>query len=578
MDGNRYLLSLIDFILNAPEQSPTPILIDDSKLKNEFDFNTFEDDEIFYTKILYHLLNQKDKNKVLNSITSLSKIFKRNLFVFLGYLRTLIDSNKYKELYKDPIIKLDISLIIGYLVNKFGETIVKSIEFFPICINELEKKYGKNQIDNTIFDNDIKKDAKLKYAFFKTQKRGNFSDLIEYLQKYYTDSAHLSTKDSEKIDEIKIISDKLTMEELDNNYINNENFQKHMDVYLQKELSINGYIDKNYKEGKEKELYKEKKQQIKNHLFYSELFKIDLNNINDCIYLVHFQENLYKDSEFYDTDEEFKKLISRRETNDFTENLKKIIEDESFIKDLKEILNQEFVKDYFEKARKFFNEEDEDNYDISFIEEEKIIKGQDDFLKDGYDRFKSFINTKNDFFSKLFIFKYLPKYKRAFVDPNMRIIINPIYFELSESLDEEKRDEIFRAYLLIIILHEIIHLVKFMNEKSVSYKNIPQTPKRKEGGKMFINYLFKTPMIYSINYKQASIINKPENWNKPDLLSDIFKEQKEWFENNKKNKKEDINIPHPKEENSINFYLSLMDDDKNEKNSKNIIDIWYDID
>ena len=578
MDGNRYLLSLIDFILSAPKKSPTPILIDDSKLKNEFDFNTFEDDEIFYTKILYHLLNQKDKNKVLNSITSLSKIFKRNLFVFLGYLRTLIDSNKYKELYKDPIIKLDISLIIGYLVNKFEETIFKSIEFFPICINELEKKYGKNQIDNTIFDNDIKKDAKLIYEFFEAQKRGNFSDLIEYLQKYYTDSAHLSTEDSEKIDEIKIISDKLTMEELDNNYINNENFQKHLDVYLQKELSINGYIDKNYKEGKENELYKEKKQQIKNHLFYSELFKIDLNNINDCIYLLHFQENHYKESEFYDTDEEFKKLISRRETNDFTENLKKIIEDESFIKDLKEILNQEFVKDYFEKAIKFLNEEDEDNYDISYIEKEKVIKGQDDFLKDGYDRFKSFINTKNDFFSKLFIFKYLPKYRRAFVDPNMRIIINPIYFELSESLDEEKRDEIFRAYLLIIILHEIIHLVKFMNEKSISYKNILQTPKRKEGGKMFINYLFKTPMIYSINCKQASIINKPENWNKPELLSDIFKEQKEWFENNIKNKKEDINIPHPKEENSINFYLSLMDDDKNEKNSKNTIDIWYDID
>ena len=578
MDGNRYLLSLIDFILSAPKKSPTPILIDDNKLKNEFDFNTFEDDEIFYTKILYHLLNQKDKNKVLNSITSLSKIFKRNLFVFLGYLRTLIDSNKYKELYKDPIIKLDISLIIGYLVNKFEETIFKSIEFFPICINELEKKYGKNQIDNTIFDNDIKKDAKLIYEFFETQKRGNFSDLIEYLQKYYTDKALLSKEDREKIDEIKIKSENLTMEELDNNYINNENFQKHMDVYLQKELSINGYIDKNYKEGKENELYKEKKQQIKNHLFYSELFKIDLNNINDCIYLVHFQENLYKESEFYDTDEEFKKLISRRETNDFTENLKKIIEDESFIKDLKEILNQEFVKDYFEKARKFLNEEDEDNYDISFIEKEKVIKGQDDFLKDGYDRFKSFINTKNDFFSKLFIFKYLPKYRRAFVDPNMRIIINPIYFELSESLDEEKRDEIFRAYLLIIILHEIIHLVKFMNEKSISYKNILQTPKRKEDGKMFINYLFKTPMIYSINCKQASIINKPENWNKPEILSNIFKEQKEWFENNIKNKKEDINIPHPKEENSINFYLSLMDDDKNEKNSKNTIDIWYDID
>jgi hypothetical protein len=515
---------------------------------------------------------------LLENLRGFSNIFKRNLFVFLEYLRTLIYSNKFKELYKDPIVKLDISLIIGYLVNKYGEKIVKSIEFFPLCIKELEKKYGKNQIDKTIYDIDIKKDAKIKYEYFEAQKRGNFSDLIKYLQKYYTNSAHLSIEDSEKIDEIKIKSENLTMDELDSMYINNTDFQKYMDIYLQNELSINGYIDTNYKEGKKDKLYKKKKQQIKNHLFYSEVFKIDINNINDCIYLLYFEKNLYKGTAFYDTDEEFKKLMSRKETNDFTENLNKIIGGESFIKDLKEILNQKFVKDYFEKARKFLNEDDENCYDISFIEKEKVIEGEDDFLKDGFDRFMNFINNRKDFLSKLFIFKYLPKYKRAFVDPNMRIVISPIYFELSESLDEKKRDEIFRAYLLIIILHEIIHLVKFMNEKSVSYKNIPQTPKRKEGGKMFINYLFKTPIIYSINYKQASIINKPENWNKPELLSDIFNEQNEWYENSIKNKNEDIIIPLPKGENSINFYLSLMDDNKIEKQSKNTIDIWYDID
>ena len=161
----------------------------------------------------------------------------------------------------------------------------------------------------------------------------------------------------------------------------------------------------------------------------------------------------------------------------------------------------------------------------------------------------------------------------------MRIIINPIYFELSESLDEEKRNEIFRAYLLIIILNEIIYLIKFMKEKNVSSKNIIQLSKGKEGEMMIINYLFKTPIIYSINYKQASIINKPENWNKPELLSDIFKEQNKWYENNNiKNKNEDIIIPQPKRENSINFYLSLMNDEKNEKKSKNTVDIWYDID
>ena len=183
---------------------------------------------------------------MLESIRGFSNLFKRNLFVFLEYLRTLIYSNNFKELYKDPIVKLDISLIIGYLVNKYGEKIVKSIEFFPSCIKELEKKYGKNQIDKTIYDIDIKKDAELKYKFFGAQKRGNFSDLIKFLQKYYTDSAHFSSEDSEKIDEIKIKSENLALDELDDKYINNKEFQKYMDIYLQNELSINGYIDKNY--------------------------------------------------------------------------------------------------------------------------------------------------------------------------------------------------------------------------------------------------------------------------------------------------------------------------------------------
>ena len=118
---------------------------------------------------------------MLESIRGFSNLFKRNLFVFLEYLRTLIYSNNFKELYKDPIVKLDISLIIGYLVNKYGEKIVKSIEFFPSYIKELEKKYGKNQIDKTIYDIDIKKDAELKYEFFEAQKRGNFSYLFDYL-------------------------------------------------------------------------------------------------------------------------------------------------------------------------------------------------------------------------------------------------------------------------------------------------------------------------------------------------------------------------------------------------------------
>ena len=290
--------------------------------------------------------------------------------------------------------------------------------------------------------------------------------------------------------------------------------------------------------------------QLKNHLFYSEIFKVDLNDINDCIYLLYFKSTFFKDTPFYYTDVEFTKLLSRKEIIDFTDNLRKIIEDESFIKDLKEILNQKSIKDYFEKSK----------------------------LKNGFERFMNYINNDTYIFSKLFIIKYLPKYVRADVDPNLRIIINPLYFELSDTLDEEKKNEVFKAYLFVIILNEISNLVKFMEEKSIQNDNIPQTHKNKKGGNMFIYHLFNTPIIYSINYKQALVINKPENWNKPEILCNIFKEQRKWYEENKKDKKEDVTLPPPKKEDTNNFYLSFVDDDNDEQVTNNVIDIWYDID
>ena len=160
MTENKSLLAFINYFLNLPNKL-TKITIDNKKLRNEFDFNSFEDNDIFYGKIKSHL-NCEDKDKIMKNMESSSDLFQRNLFAFLEYLRTLIIKYNHKDLYKDTIVKLDISLIIGYLVNKYGEQIVESIEFFPSCIKELEKKYEKNIIDQTIFDTDLKKDAKEK--------------------------------------------------------------------------------------------------------------------------------------------------------------------------------------------------------------------------------------------------------------------------------------------------------------------------------------------------------------------------------------------------------------------------------
>ena len=287
---------------------------------------------------------------------------------------------------------------------------------------------------------------------------------------------------------------------------------------------------------------------------------------------------VYKDFKFFDIDEEFDKLKLIKDfkidNNDYTETLKKIIEEESFLKNLKEILNCTSVKKYFENVRRF----SDIDYGMEILEEQDMNDIDDDFLKEGFHKLRDYLEKDKKFLSNLIIYKYLPQYKRAFVDPNMRIVINPIYFKFSGEMDENIRNNIFKAYLFIIILHEIVHLVKFMNKESNQFNDIPKTPKNKEGGKVFINYLFQLPIIFYITDKQASIINKPENWNNLEELNKIFEEQKRWYEEHKDEYNENKR-PSSKEKDSISFYLSLIDENDVDKNINNeIIDDWYDID
>ena len=146
--------------------------------------------------------------------------------------------------------------------------------------------------------------------------------------------------------------------ELENKYLKDKDNKEYMDLYLKKKMGINGYDKKKYKDEGKYELYEKKENQLKNNLFFSKILTIDLNDVDNCIYILHFMSNIYKmNNAFFDVDEEFKNLLSRLEINvdneDYTQDLKKIIEDESFLKDIKEILNCNSVKNYFEKVRKF---------------------------------------------------------------------------------------------------------------------------------------------------------------------------------------------------------------------------------
>ena len=246
MDEKKALLDLIDFILNIPNQDEIQISINTQKLRYEFDFNSFENNDNFYTKVLSHLLKDDEEEKIINNFLSSSKIFQRNLFAFLEYLRTLITKYQHKDIYKEAIVKLDLSLIIGYLLNKYGAEIVESLEFFPSCIKELEKKYNKNIIKETIYDIELKKDAEEILNILEKRKRKNFKNLLLFFQNQESKIENFTQNDMDIIDEISIKTKNLSLNEINNDYINNKSFEKYLNIYLEKKLAINGYDKNNY--------------------------------------------------------------------------------------------------------------------------------------------------------------------------------------------------------------------------------------------------------------------------------------------------------------------------------------------
>jgi len=164
---------------------------------------------------------------------------------------------------------------------------------------------------------------------------------------------------------------------------------------------------------------------------------------------------------------------------------------------------------------------------------------------------------------ELIIFKYLPRGRRIYVSPYLRIAINPLFIKVSESLKNEKnkRKEILKAYLSLILIQGMFDLLKFL-KKSLSDDYILQTQKIEEEGKIFINYLFDLSKIESISLEQAEKINDIKNWCNINILRNIFiNENKE-----------------TKTENNNNLYKIYYDEDEEEEksNTSEEQDYWYD--
>ena len=109
-----------------------------------------------------------------------------------------------------------------------------------------------------------------------------------------------------------------------------------------------------------------------------------------------------------------------------------------------------------------------------------------------------------------------------------KIVINPVQFFLGKEIKEENDIiTILKGYLIVILLHEIEHFLRLLdNSKNV----LPRTPRDGEGGRMFIKYIFGVPSINHINSNQAKLILNNDTWKDHENLKKIFIGQLEDFD------------------------------------------------
>ena len=119
--------------------------------------------------------------------------------------------------------------------------------------------------------------------------------------------------------------------------------------------------------------------------------------------------------------------------NDMTGELDNIAKSDVFYEKLKNVLNSRVIKNYYKYKRKFSG-----LYDT-------VITDMDDCdvnLLGAYDEFmKKYCEDKNWFFN-LIRYKYLPSGKRAFVNENLKIFLNPLYIQVAKIIDMNKEDDI----------------------------------------------------------------------------------------------------------------------------------------
>ena len=547
------------------------------KSKGEFEFCLNIEEKTKLTEKLSEIDYKKEKTISYDAnelciyfIKKFSGFFRQRIFLYfnsyyqilyfkriINYMKLLIDANI--NIIEDDIVKVFFILLILFIEDNLEGGKTKKVidldeSFFLGTYIELNEKYGlklpykdSDEITNYII---YVKNIMNEFILYLIEQ--TFQDIINILKENGKKDEKIIQKMISKANDI--LYEKATLkDEISENLINQIS-----DFYSKEEnLIFANYISEVEDIYIEKNIDKEFLNKIKQEYLHSEFNYNFKNNISSnekhLENLDNFinQRNKHYNKMKYTFCKEIIKFNLNKENNIFVlvkfiasnnllgiKNLQKQIENLNTdkIKNLiKEILNEnDFYDKYFsilkcDIFKKFFTSHittDEKN-DEFHLQKEKS-KDSENF-SDIYFNFIQKYDKKEDNyneFKKLIILKILTNGDRAYtLKIFKKIIINPSQFYIGEDIKEEINIKaILKGYLMVILLHETEHFFRaFDNSKNY----FPKTPREKEGGRMFIKYIFDVQSINHINFEQANKIFCEDIWKSHEEVKKIFSGQLE---------------------------------------------------
>ena len=548
---NHYIIKInISLLLDIPQRASKRLIN-----SNEFFYLNLIELKGLFPNIEYtrsQFIKNLDKMlyvKYLNYVSLKSK----KLYTLIGELTRLMDT--LSEFNDNKV-----SLLYDYLDEKCNNIIIDknnknmNVDFlinkYIIEVNNPNNNKKLEQIlDEIDYENNIIPEFNYLYwialnNYNQIKRKNNDSEnkILNTLKE-----ENISNKEEEKEDiKISNINNEAAQEENDKLKINKEKIIKIEEL----KLDIKEVVEKEISELKKEKLDEDGDKYlefIKKNFTYEEVLNLKADNIYNILLFLEIYKN--SENKIFNLDYIYwkkNKFIS------LVKNLNKIkydwfydiISEKKFQEEIIKILNSKPLKDYLNNYR-FYEEikEDDKDYKKKQYEFQFVEKGQDcveNFRKE-YNKLMEELSN-GIFFTNLFRLKYLPFGIKAFVNFNLKIIINSLYYEFNENISENNRKIIFKAALKIIIIHEIMHIMKYL-KNDANFNDIPNTPRKREAGKMLINYLFGHPIIMSINLDEAQKINDIKYWDDLNLLRNIFPKEENSAEN-KELKNKNKNIDH----------------------------------